>query len=159
MKHTVWRMQSITMQYLSIVTNINVSDGKKILLQCRRPGFNLGVRKIPWRWGNGYPLQCSCLENFTDRILECYSPWGRRVRHSRVTNTFTSFITVNILKFIDIENHCAMHQELKQCCKSIILKKKNQTHRKRDKISGYQRQGWRVQTSSSKRSTKDICTT
>ena len=158
MKHTVWRMQSITTQYLSIVTNINVSDGKKILLQCRRPGFNLGVRKIPWRWGNGYPLQCSCLENFTDRILECYSPWGRRVRHSRVTNTFTSFITVNILKFIDIENHCAVHQELKQCCKSIILKK-NQTHRKRDKISGYQRQGWRVQTSSSKRSTKDICTT
>ena len=26
------------------------SKGKRICLQCRRPGFNLWVEKIPWRW-------------------------------------------------------------------------------------------------------------
>ena len=38
------------------------SDGKKIRLQCRRPGFDPWVGKIPWRraW---QPLQYSCLEN------------------------------------------------------------------------------------------------
>ena len=40
--------------------------------------------------GNGYPLQYSCLENFTNkRILMGYSPWGyKRVGHTWVTNTF-----------------------------------------------------------------------
>jgi len=39
---------------------------KKICLQCRRPGFNPWVRKMPWRreW---LPLQYSCLENSMDR--------------------------------------------------------------------------------------------
>ena len=34
--------------------------------------------------GNGYPLQYSCLENFTNkRILMGYSPWGyKRVGHN-----------------------------------------------------------------------------
>ena len=41
--------------------------------------------------GNGYPLQCSCLENSMDRgAWQGYSPWGhKRVRHGWVTNTFT----------------------------------------------------------------------
>ena len=39
--------------------------------------------------GNGYPLQCSCLENpHGQRSLEGCSPWGsQRVRHNGVTNT------------------------------------------------------------------------
>ena len=41
------------------------SDGKRISLQCSRPGLNPWVRKIPWR-KDGYPLQYSCLENFMD---------------------------------------------------------------------------------------------
>ena len=38
----------------------------RVCLQCRRPGFNFWVRKIPWRrkW---HPLQDSCLENPMDR--------------------------------------------------------------------------------------------
>ena len=42
------------------------SDGKRICLQFRRLRFNLWVGKVPWRreW---LPLQCSCLENPTDR--------------------------------------------------------------------------------------------
>ena len=36
-------------------------SGLRICLQCRRPGFSLWVRKIPWR-GHGNPLQYSCLE-------------------------------------------------------------------------------------------------
>ena len=43
----------------------------KNLLQCRRPGFNPWVGKIPWRreWlpTPVYPLQYSCLENPVDR--------------------------------------------------------------------------------------------
>ena len=38
----------------------------KLCLQCRRPGFDPWVGKIPGE-GNGYPLQYSCLENPIDR--------------------------------------------------------------------------------------------
>ena len=41
------------------------SDGR-VHLQCRRPGLDLWVVKIPGE-GNGNPLQYSCLENSTDR--------------------------------------------------------------------------------------------
>ena len=39
---------------------------QRICLQCRRPGFDLWVEKIPWRreW---HPLQYSCLQNPMDR--------------------------------------------------------------------------------------------
>ena len=41
--------------------------------------------------GNGYPLQCSCLENSMDRgALVGYSPWDRR--ESDVTERLTQFI-------------------------------------------------------------------
>jgi len=35
-------------------------------MQCRRPGFDPWVRKVPWRraW---QPLQYPCLENFMER--------------------------------------------------------------------------------------------
>ena len=42
------------------------SDGKSVCLQCRRPGFDSWVGKIPGE-GNGNPLQCSCLENAMGR--------------------------------------------------------------------------------------------
>ena len=43
----------------------------RVCLRCRRPRFN------PWMIpgeGNGYPLQCSCLENPRDRGI-----WGNMV--------------------------------------------------------------------------------
>ena len=39
-----------------------VQSGKKVCLQCRIPGFDPWVRKLPGE-GNGNPLQYSCLEN------------------------------------------------------------------------------------------------
>ena len=42
------------------------SDGKESACQCRRPGLDPWVGKIPGE-GKGYPLQCSCLENPMDR--------------------------------------------------------------------------------------------
>ena len=42
------------------------SDSKEICLQCRRPGFNPWVGKIPGG-GNGNSFQHSCLENSMDR--------------------------------------------------------------------------------------------
>ena len=41
------------------------SAGKSVCLQCRRPGFDPWVRKIPGE-GNGNLLQYSCLENPMD---------------------------------------------------------------------------------------------
>ena len=51
----------------------------KICLQCRRPGFNPWMRKIPGE-ENGYPLQYSCPENPVDRErgLACYGPGGHK---------------------------------------------------------------------------------
>ena len=37
----------------------------KLYLQCKRPGFDPWVKKIPWRM-NGNPLQYSRLENSVD---------------------------------------------------------------------------------------------
>ena len=41
------------------------SDGKESAYQCRTPGFDPWVRKIPWR--KEWLLQYSCLENSMDR--------------------------------------------------------------------------------------------
>ena len=43
-----------------------VAQQSRICLQCRRPGFDPWVGKIPGGW-HGNPLQYSCLENPTDR--------------------------------------------------------------------------------------------
>ena len=65
------------------------SDGKDSTYNAGDPG------SVPWLGRspgerNGYPLQYSCLENFYgQRNLVGYSPWCCRVRHNRVTNTFT----------------------------------------------------------------------
>ena len=45
----------------------DASAGKKIHLQCGRPGFDPWVGKIPGE-GNSYPLQYSGLENAMDYI-------------------------------------------------------------------------------------------
>ena len=51
------------------------SDGK--VSACSAGDLSLipGWGRAPWE-GNGYPLQYSCLENFMDRSLAGYSPWG-----------------------------------------------------------------------------------
>ena len=54
------------------------SDGKKICLQCRRPGFDLWVGNIPWRreW---QPTPVLLFGKFHgQRSLVGYSPWGHR---------------------------------------------------------------------------------
>ena len=55
-------------------TTLGFSDGsagkkKNIRLQCRRPGFDPWVGKIPLEKGKGYPLQSSSLENPMDSIV------------------------------------------------------------------------------------------
>ena len=42
------------------------SDGKESACKARDPGSNLGSGTFPGE-GNGYPLQYSFLENYTDR--------------------------------------------------------------------------------------------
>ena len=54
------------------------SDGlKKTRLQCRRPGFDPWVGKIP-REGNGNFLRYSSLENPVDRGGWWLHPWGHK---------------------------------------------------------------------------------
>ena len=50
-------------------------------LQCRRPGFDPWVRKIPEE-GNGNPLQHSCLEKPMDRGAWQATVHGVTVRHN-----------------------------------------------------------------------------
>ena len=54
------------------------SDGKSICLQCRRPGFDPWVRKIPWRrkW-QSTPVFLPG-ESHGQRNLVGYSPWGHK---------------------------------------------------------------------------------
>ena len=59
-----------------LVTRLPRSSGKESAHQCRRcrrPGFNLWVRRSPGE-GNGHPLQYSCLENFMGRGAWWASP-------------------------------------------------------------------------------------
>ena len=51
-----------------LVKNPPTKKKKKIHLQCRRPGIDPWVGKIPWR-RNIYPLQYSGLENSMDGIV------------------------------------------------------------------------------------------
>ena len=66
------------------------SDGKESACQCRRPGFNPWVKKIPWRteWN---PTPVFLPGKFHGhRSLVAYRPWGhKRIRHDWATNTFT----------------------------------------------------------------------
>ena len=53
-------------------------DDKKFHLQCRRPGFNPWVRKIPWRrkWHPTPVLLPG--KSHRQRSLVGYSPWGHK---------------------------------------------------------------------------------
>ena len=63
------------------------SDGKKVYLQCRRPGSDPWGGKIPWRreW---QPTPVFWLgESHGQRSLVGHSPWGCRVGRDWATNT------------------------------------------------------------------------
>ena len=63
----------------------------RVCLQCRRPGFNPWVKRIPWRreWQSTPVFWPG--ESPGEKSLVGYSPWDHRVRYIRVTNTFTFF--------------------------------------------------------------------
>ena len=66
---------------------------KKSTCQCRRHGFNPGVRKIPWRrkW-QPTPVFLPG-KSHRQKSLAGYSPWGhKRVRHDLATKTTTNNI-------------------------------------------------------------------
>ena len=61
------------MAHLQKLTSYYGSAGKKILLQCGRPGFDPWVGKIPWR-KEQLPTPVFWPEEFRG----LYSPWGRK---------------------------------------------------------------------------------
>ena len=67
------------------------SDGKEATCNVEDPGLISGLGRIP-REGNGYPLQCSCLENPMDRGALWAIMHG--VAESGTTEqTFTTIVT------------------------------------------------------------------
>ena len=70
------KLVQMSLKEKDTLCNPDGSDGKESHLQCRRPGFNPWVGKIPWRraWN---PLPYSCMRNpHGHRSLAGYSPWG-----------------------------------------------------------------------------------
>ena len=67
------------------------SDGKESACNAADSGLIPGLGRSPGE-GNGYPVQCSCLENpHGQRSLAGYSPWGykdpdttERLKHHQV---------------------------------------------------------------------------
>ena len=54
------------------------SDGKESACNAADSGLIPGLGRSPGE-GNGYPVQCSCLENpHGQRSLVGYSPWGHK---------------------------------------------------------------------------------
>ena len=61
------------------------SEWKRTCRQCRRPGFDPWVEKIPGE-GNDNPLQYSCLENSMDRG----APWGHKESDTTMQPTLSN---------------------------------------------------------------------
>ena len=72
----------------------------RIYLKCKRPGFDLWVRKIPWR--REWLLTPVFLpgEFHEQRSLVGYTPWGCRVGYDWVTNILTFKINFNDMFYL-----------------------------------------------------------
>ena len=68
----------------------------RICLQCRRPGLNLWVRKIPWRreW-LPTPVFLPGRSN-GQRSLAGYSPWGRKELDTKQLTLFCFFVHIYV---------------------------------------------------------------
>ena len=66
----------------------------RICLQCRRPGFNPWVGKIPWKraW-EPIPVFLPGESNGQRSLVGC-SPWGHKVRHTWPTKHSTVLLSV-----------------------------------------------------------------
>jgi len=67
--------------------SVSGSDRKESACNVGDLGLIPGLGGVPGE-GNGYPLQCSYLENSMQRSMEDYSSWGCRVSR-QLSNTFT----------------------------------------------------------------------
>ena len=82
----------------------------RICLQCRGPGFDPWLGKIPWRRELLPTPVFSPGEFHGQRSLAGYTPWGCRVGHNWVTNTFTfpSVYIFNITKILTVPEACTI---------------------------------------------------
>ena len=89
---------------------------KNLSLQCRRPGFNVWVRKIPWRW-EWLPTPVFLPGEFHEqRSLAGYSPWSRKgldmteeLTHTIVTEGLSTREQEKKIKHIQIEKEEVKH--------------------------------------------------
>ena len=71
------------------------TSGKESACQCKRPGFDPWVRKIPWR-REGLPTSVFLPEEFhRERSLAGYSPWGHKELDTTERLTLSLHIQIN----------------------------------------------------------------
>ena len=70
-----------------------VAEEISIHLQCRRPGFDPWVGKIPWRWKWQPTLVLLPGESHRQRSLAGYSPWGCKESDTTERLTHTASFT------------------------------------------------------------------
>ena len=90
--------------YFSLLAQVRIG------LQCKRPGFDLCVRKTPGE-ENGNPFQYSCLESSMDRGT--LSMGSQRVGHNWVTNTHTHTYFIYWFIYLDVPGlNCGLKVQL-----------------------------------------------
>ena len=82
------------------------SAGKKIRLQCGRPGFDLWVGKIPWR-RERLPTSVFWPEEFR----ELYSPKGHKEFTTVIVTSGIYRVTIIILRRVQRRKRCKPHPE------------------------------------------------
>ena len=94
--------------------------------------------RIPWTVEPG-GLQSTGREksDMTERLHFHYikiNAYGNEIQHEKYSQLYCNIlvtVTINtlliILQHIEISNHCIVHPELTQCCRSITLKFKKKT--------------------------------
>ena len=92
--------------YTRHLFSVHGMGGERICLQCRRPGFDSWVRKIPWRrtW---QPTPVFLLGKFHgQRSLAGCSPWGHKSR-TRLSDQ-TSTTHTSELGWLSFSHSCSL---------------------------------------------------
>ena len=101
LSHQWWNLQALKLEP-------GGSDGKRICLHCRRPGFHPWVGKIPLEKGMATLYSSNLAWRIPrQRSLVGYSLWGLRVRHDWATNTSLHCLLQTRLIALSLSSVCS----------------------------------------------------